>query len=111
MRIFKWLGDPVIPRSFAPNLFLCVSLRLIFPSSCIDYCATSAPRRGINGRGVSVKTGSIGATPAFLPKNDTKNPITFGPNLLIGEGGGLAQNPKFMLNGPPSVICANESNI
>ena len=109
MRIFKWLGDPFIPRTFARNLFLCVSLRLIFPSSCIDYSATSAPSRGINGSGVSVKTSSTGATPEFLPKHETKNPRTFGPNPLTGGGRRSGSKSQVYAQRTPPVNCANES--
>ena len=81
-----WRGDAFTPRTFA-------------------HCKL----RAITGRDVSAKESSTVATPAFLPKIETENPRTLGPNSLTGGVGGLAQNPKFMLNGPPHVNCANES--
>ena len=84
MRIFGRLGDAFIHVTFALFFFASVSERLIFPLSCIDFGATSAPSRGTNGYVASVKTTSSGATPAFLPKYETRNPSTFGPNVLTG---------------------------
>ena len=91
--------------------FVCVSERLIFPSSCIDYSATRAPSRGTNGYVASVKTTSTGATPAFLPKYETRNPSTFGPNVLTGGCRRSGSKSKVYAKRTPCVNCANESTV
>ena len=111
MRIIRWLGDAFIRRTFALFFFACVSERLIFPSSCIDYSATSAPSRGTNGYVASVKTTSTGATPAFLPKHGTRNPSTFGPNVLTGGCRRSGSKSKVYAKRAPPVNCANESTV